>query len=298
MTQQSNEKTGPSKMAEGIALQRFAESKLPEDRRIFYDPYAVYFIDPRTLEYAKQNPLQAKALAEEYEKKMPGWSNSIRARVRYFDDRIEKAAAEGFTQLVILGAGYDTRAYRIPALKERMTIFEVDHPQTIERKISIITGIFQEMPKHVRFVPLDLEHGDLWDTLKRSGYSTSEKTLFVLEGLLMYLSRDAVAELFSGIAQNAGAGSIALFDFVPQSLVDGISDSEGGAYIRAYLSQVGELFRTGFAENELNPYLAGLGFTDVEIVPGSVYKGMIYTGVNADRPVSGLLNFAAAVVRG
>ncbi len=62
------------------------------------------------------------------------------------------------------------------------------------------------MPKHVRFVPLDLEHGDLWDTLKRSGYSTSEKTLFVLEGLLMYLSRDAVAELFSGIAQNAGAG--------------------------------------------------------------------------------------------
>ncbi len=163
MTQQSNEKTGPSKMAEGIALQRFAESKLPEDRRIFYDPYA------------KQNPLQAKALAEEYEKKMPGWSNSIRARVRYFDDRIEKAAAEGFTQLVILGAGYDTRAYRIPALKERMTIFEVDHPQTIERKISIITGIFQEMPKHVRFVPLDLEHGDLWDTLKRSGYSTSEK---------------------------------------------------------------------------------------------------------------------------
>lgn len=63
MTEQPTEKNGPSKMAEGIALQRFAESKLPEDRRIFYDPYAVYFVDPRTLEYAKKKSAPGKNLS-------------------------------------------------------------------------------------------------------------------------------------------------------------------------------------------------------------------------------------------
>ena len=288
----------PSRMAEGIALQRFAESRLSEDKRIFYDPYAVHFVDKRVLEYARDHPLEAKAMAEEYERKMPGWSNSIRARVRYFDDVVESAAAEGFGQLVILGAGYDTRAYRIDGLKNRVQVFEIDHPQTIERKTEIITRIFGELPGHIVFVPLNLEYEDLWENLKKSGYSPTAKTLFVLEGLVMYLSRDAVEELFSGIARNAKVGSSILFDFVPQSLADGTSDSEGGKNIRDYTIMVGEPLRSGFTEGEIQTFLSGLGFSDVNVVPSSLYRKMYYNnGKNAERPVSSLLYFASASIR-
>jgi len=285
----------PSKMAEGIALQRFAESKLPEDERIFYDPYAIHFIDKRTLEWAKNHPLEAKALADEYERKMPGWSNSIRARIRYFDDVIENAVKENFNQLVILGAGYDTRAYRISALKERIKIFEIDRPETIERKTGIITKIFGELPDNVTFVSLDLEHDNIWEKLEKSGYSRDLKTLFVLEGLLMYLPHDSVSSLFAEIVRNSYEGSLVLFDFIPQSLVDGTFDSEGGSNIREYAAMTGEPFRSGFSDKEVGLFLSGLGFSDVNVISSSVYGGL-YSNKSAIRHVSGLLLFASANV--
>ncbi len=187
---------GSSKMAEGIALQRLAESQLPEDIRIFCDQYATYFINRHVLEWAKEHPIEARVMAEEYERKMPGWSNSIRARIRYFDDIIQNAATDGFRQLVILGAGYDTRAYRIDSLKNGIKVFEVDNLSTIKRKKEIVKEIFGKFPSHVTFVPFDLEDGNLWEQMKTAGYSPALKTLFILEGLLMYLSYDAVFNLF------------------------------------------------------------------------------------------------------
>lgn len=96
-------KKGPSKMAEMIALHRVVESSLPEGRRICYDPYALYFIDPNTLEFARKNPQKVKEMKEHYERLFPGLGNSIRARVRYFDDFVKASLADGVEQLVILG---------------------------------------------------------------------------------------------------------------------------------------------------------------------------------------------------
>jgi methyltransferase (TIGR00027 family) len=97
---------GPSKMAELIALHRVAESALPEGQRICYDPYAVHFVDPEVIEFARKNPEKTKAMREHYERLFPGLGNSIRARVRYFDDFVKAAIGKCLEQLVILGAGY------------------------------------------------------------------------------------------------------------------------------------------------------------------------------------------------
>ena len=287
---------GPREMAEGIALQRYAESILPGDERIFFDPLAVHFIDPAKLEWARDHPAETRAMAEDLERRMPGWSNSIRARVRYFDDATERAARDGVRQMVVLGAGYDTRAYRIEAVKDAVRVFEVDRPPILARKTDIITRVLGAVPAHVTAVPLDLEDEDLWDRLARAGFSAELSTLFVLEGLVMYLPRDAVEGLLSGIARHAPAGSSVLFDCVPQSLADGTLDAEGARNILAYTVERGEPILSGFAGGEVEPFLARLGFSGVTVVSSSEYGPMYYHGKNAGRRVSSLLTFVRAEV--
>jgi len=283
-------------MAEGIALQRMAESRLPEDIRIFSDPYAVRFIDPAKLAWAAKHPEKVQAIIASLDQQTPGWNNSIRARVRYFDDVAGNAAGEGFTQMVVFGAGYDTRAYRISSVREHIRVFEIDRPGTQERKTAILKEIFGHLPNHVSFIPYEIDEGKTWADLESAGYSQEEKTLFVLEGLVMYLTRPAAEELLSGIVRHAGAGSAVLFDFIPQSLADGSSDAEGGHMIRNFTIAMGEPIRSGFATGEVVPFLAARGYTAVQVVPPSAYATMYFTGKNAGRKVSGLLSFAYAII--
>lgn len=289
---------GPSVMAEGIALQRMAESNLPEDIRIFFDPYAVRFIDPAKLAWAKEHAAELQAMVEALDEQMPGWNNSIRARVRYFDDVAGNAPGEGFTQLVIFGAGYDTRAYRIGSLKEHVRVFEVDRPETLKRKTTVLESIFGHLPGHVAFVPYEIDEGNTWAGIEAAGYSRKERTLFIIEGLVMYLPRPAVEGLLSEIARHAGAGSAVLFDFIPQSMADGSSDAEGGRMIRDFTISIGEPIRSGFVPGEIVPFLGGLGFGNVQVISSPSYAKMYYTGKNAGRKVSGLLSFAYATVAG
>lgn len=288
----------PSIIAEGIALQRMAESRLPEDIRIFFDPYAVRFIDPAKLAWAKEHPAEVQAIIEALDQQMPGWNNSIRARVRYFDDVAGNASGEGFTQVVVFGAGYDTRAYRISSLREHIRVFEVDRPETLERKTAILEAIFGHLPGHVSYIPYEIDEGNTWADLESAGFSPEKKTLFILEGLVMYLPRPAVEGLLSEIARHAGIGSAVLFDFIPQSMAEGSSDAEGGRIIRDFTISIGEPLRSGFAPGDVMPFLAGLGFGNVQVISSSSYSKMYYTGKNAGRKVSGLLSFAYATVAG
>ncbi|AKB50693.1 hypothetical protein MSBRW_1440 [Methanosarcina barkeri str. Wiesmoor] len=179
---------GPSsKTAEGIALHRLRESVRPESERIFYDPYAIYFINPKILEFIRSNPDKSKAEVERYDHFLPGTVNSIVARVRYFDDFVKKSIDEGFEQLIIMGAGYDSRAYRIEGMK-KLKVFEVDHPETQSSKIEKVRKIFTSLPDHVSYIPADLAADDLGRKLQDAGYNKSKKTLFLMEGLLYYLS--------------------------------------------------------------------------------------------------------------
>jgi len=288
---------GPSKMAEMIALHRVAESALPEGVRICYDPYAVRFVGPETLEFARKNPEKTKAMREHYERLFPGLANSIRARVRYFDDFLKASIDEGLEQLVILGAGYDTRAYRIDGLKGRVKAFEVDHPLTQVVKIDKIKEIFGALPDHVAYVSVDFEMESLGRKLMEKGYDRSKKTLFIMEGLIMYIPPQAVDDMLSFIAGNSGKGSRIIFDYYSKSLVDGTDELEAAKNIRDYVIQQGEPLQFGIDDGVVPDFLAERGFSDVRIVTGEDYKKACYSGVNKDRAVSNLLSFACASVK-
>ncbi|HOI69203.1 MAG TPA: class I SAM-dependent methyltransferase [Methanothrix sp.] len=286
----------PSKMAEMIALQRVAESTLPEGTRVCYDPYAIHFVSPEVIEFARKNPEKTKAMREHYERLFPGLGNSIRARVRYFDDFVAEAVDDGIEQLVVLGAGYDTRAYRIDGLKERVKVFEVDHPDTQEVKMEKIEKIFGALPLHVAYVPLDFEKDGLGPRLMEMGYDRSKKTLFVMEGLIMYIPPKAVDDVFSFIVNNSGKGSWVIFDYYPDFMVDGESELDVANNIRNFLIQQGEPLKFGIREGSVEAFLTERGLSRVQNVTSEDYKRAYFHGKNEGRAVCSLLSFAHAMV--
>jgi methyltransferase (TIGR00027 family) len=286
---------GPSKMAEMIALHRVVESLFPEGQRICYDPYAIYFVDPKTLEFAARNPEKVKEMKEHYESLFPGLGNSIRARVRYFDDFAKSEVDQGIEQLVILGAGYDTRAYRIKGL-ERIRVFEVDHPATQAIKQEKIKSIFGQVPKNVAYVPVDLLENHLEKMLLENGYDKSKKSLFIMEGLVMYIPAKAVDDLLSFIVRRSAKGSKIIFDYYPQSLVDGTSNLQAATNVRKYVEEQGEPLLFGIKEGEAVAFLSERGFSQIADVSSKDYHKAYFHGANKDRAVSNLLYFAHAAV--
>jgi methyltransferase (TIGR00027 family) len=298
MTKRFKELAGPgSATAMGVLLARFTESRKPEDKRICYDPYAVHFISPSMLEWASRCPEEVKAMHEQRESLLPGLSNSIVARVRFFDDFVGKMIEEGLEQLIILGAGYDSRAYRIEGLKKIRT-FEVDHPSTQILKRKKIIDILGGLPDHITYVPADLERQDLGKKLLERGYNRSKKTLFLMEGILMYIRPDTVDEIFSFISMNSGNGSKILFDYHPQSVVDGNSELEVGRNLYNHVSQLNEPFIFGIEPEDVEGFLTQRGFSKIRNVASEDYKKAYFHSINSDREVCSLFHFVHAEVNG
>lgn len=288
---------GPSQMAEGIAMQRFVESNKPEGECICNDPYAVHFINPEIIEFGIKHPEEAKIKVQAMENHLPGLSSSIIARVRYFDDMVTEAIENGLEQLVILGAGYDTRAYRIEGLGEKVKVFEVDHPNTQNFKKEKIREIFGSLPDQVTYVPIDFETQKLDQILFENGYDKSLKTLFIMEGLIMYIPPEAVDETFNFIVNNSGNGSQIIFDYYPESVVDGTTELVVGQNIRNFLIQMEEPLQFGIKKGTIEKFLSSYGFSKIKNVTSADYKKAYFNGKNKNRDVCNLLYFAQAVVK-
>jgi methyltransferase, putative, TIGR00027 family len=286
---------GPSKTAETIAMVRVSESKRPEDERICYDPLAIHFISKAVLEFAAGNPEKYKAFVAENERLVPGAGNSCAARVRYIDDAVKACLGDGLEQLVIMGAGYDTRAYRIEGLK-KVRVFELDHPATQRVKVEKIQEIFGSLPGHVTYVPADLAVDEIGRRLLDHGYDRSRKTLFIMEGLLMYLPPAIVDGILAFIAHSSGKGSVIIFDYIPQSVVDGTCETEAGKNWRKGVMAVGESFQFGIEPGMLETFLTRRGFTHVRNLTSEDYRKAYFHGKNEGRALNPLMSFARAVI--
>ncbi len=257
---------------------------LPEDERVCYDPYALRFVAPGRL----------AAVAAYSEEKFPGLRNTIVARVRYFDDVIRAAAKEGLAQLVIMGAGYDTRAYRIQELAEHVRVFEIDHPDTQQIKKEKIQEIFGRPPDHIVYVAVNFETQNFGRRLIECGYSPEKKTLFVMEGLIMYLSLPSIDAMLSFIIQNSGRGSAILFDCSAKT-GDDTSQEETRKKLGDHTAKGGEPILFALPKEGAETFLAPRGFSSVLTVKSDECRQMYFQGKNKDRNLSGL-TFTYAVV--
>ena len=288
-------KKGPSQSAEGIALIRLVELMRPEDQRICNDQYALYFVNPLIIKSIKEHPKEAEERIAEHDRRFPGLNNTTIARVRYFDDCVKAALGDGIEQLVILGAGYDTRAYRIDGAN-KIRVFEVDHPETQPVKVEKIKGIFGSLPGHVSYVAADLVADDLRQRLIGQGYDPSKRALFLMEGLVMYLPAEAVDRLLAFVVHNSGKGSSVIFDYVPESVANGTCADPAGRDFGATMAGLGEPFLFGIKEGTAEAFLARRGFSRIRDVAQEDIRKLYFHGKNAHRQVCGLIRFASGTV--
>lgn len=285
----------PRKMALQIAGLRANETHLPENERVFDDPYAEHFFPPEIREMF-QDPALVKAELVKYEEMMPGVNGAIVARIKYIDTVLERCITDGFRQLVIIGAGYDTRAYRIPGVKENLQVFEVDHPTTQTVKVATIKEIFGSLPEHVVFVPVVFGQESLAEKLTQDGYDPSLKTLFITEGLLMYIPPFAVDALLAFITGSSGPGSSMVADYFDTSVVEGTSPLREALVLRQFVETEGAGLLFGIPAGGAEAFFKDRGFAQANCVTAAACKGKYFRNDSHKRVVSAMFNFVQATI--
>jgi len=147
-----------SRTAEYMAFYRAIESSRPRGKRLFCDPFAIHVLRPslRRAVVLSRIPCLAAAVAWYADRQAPGARTSAIARTRLIDDVVLQALRDGIPQVVILGAGFDCRVYRLSDISS-VAAFEVDHPATVAAKLSRLRSLIGKLPAKVRFVEIDFD---------------------------------------------------------------------------------------------------------------------------------------------
>ena len=195
------------------------------------------------------------------EKKSPGTYWYLQARTKHIDRSMVLGLEEGMEQVVILGAGYDTRPYRFKDRLENVRVFEVDIAPTQERKLQHLEALYEKRPPHVTFVPTDFNRDCLSNVLDASGFDPSKRTLFIWEGVIYYLPEESVRSVLTTVRDHSAAGSRIVFDYI---LSDGLAGDEklyGAKEAMKLWREMGEPGLFGFddAKHALS-FLTDLGF--------------------------------------
>jgi methyltransferase (TIGR00027 family) len=265
-----------SRTAEHNALFRALESCLPEDRRLFRDPFAAAALTwPLSLvaRLAKVPGLRRGILGI-IDRRWPGVRTSLAARTRLIDDAIVRTLDEPIEQIVILGAGFDSRAYRLPGLGRR-PVFEVDHPDTQVAKRAALARVLADVPGNVRFVATDFTRSDLEARMRAAGYRESVRTLVLWEGVTNYLTEDAV-DATLGWCTRAAPGSLVLFTYVHRDVLTRPHVFAGIDQLFAALERAGERFTFGLEPDELPGFLARRGLRLESDVGCAEYRERYY----------------------
>lgn len=250
----------PSFTAETMALQRAFESRRPPGRRLFEDPYAEAFLRPALRALATASGVAflrhvATGLYDAIGGRGPRPSAIVRTKV--IDDVVEGAARQR-DQVVLLGAGYDTRAHRLSSLAGH-DVFEVDHPTTQATKRATVAAL--GLPtEHVVYVPVDFEQDDLMGCLLRAGFDPERPAIFLWEGVTQYLTVEAVDATLSVIATLGKHGGVLIVTYVDAGALSMPSPfPEARRWVRA-VARAGEPWIFGLRPRHAERFFAERGF--------------------------------------
>jgi methyltransferase (TIGR00027 family) len=236
----------------GAAGHRAAHQVL-ERGFIFADPLAVRILgaDAEAVIHDAQNDPSRQALRR-----------FIAIRSRFAEDALAATVAQGVRQLVVLGAGLDTYAYR-GALRDKLRIFEVDHPATQAWKRERLAMAAIPIPEGLKFAPVDFERESLAGGLAAAGFDSTQQTFFTWLGVVPYLAEQVVIATL-GFVSDLSGGAHVVFDYAnPPASMSGTARTTYEA-LAARVAAAGEVFRCFFETDSLCARLRSLGFREIE----------------------------------
>ncbi|MEU5199350.1 MULTISPECIES: SAM-dependent methyltransferase [Streptomyces] len=266
------------------------EQHLPESQRVLSDELAVQFLPPglRLVTGACRWRAVHDLLAGATDKKALGLWASVLSRKRYADDKVSEAVKAGIEQFVFLGAGLDTRAYRlVPSAGARA--FEIDLPANIAHKRRRLEAVFGRVPDHVVLVPVDFQTDDLADVLHARGLDQGIPTMFVWEAVTQYLTEDGVRRTLAFLAK-ATLGSRLIFTYVRKDFLDGI-DFYGAERAHQDFVVKHAVWHFGLGPDDVRSLLQEYGWAEREQVSSQEYLARYIRPTGRDLPVSEIERF-------
>jgi methyltransferase (TIGR00027 family) len=249
--------TKTSRTAEWMCLCR-AISSLEKDRCYRSDDRVALFLLPGFLRLLIHIPFVGRLLLRGFAAK--GIYEYVIARTKYIDAVFRQVLSDQFSQILIFGSGFDTRALRFQEDGRQTKIFELDAPATQEAKIGQYRKRHLSIPSNVVFVPIDFDRESLTLKLDQVGFKRDERSLFILEGVLMYLQPQSVDQTFRKIQELAGAGSEIVFDYVYASVLRHEDTHYGEKGMAESMVKVGEQWHFGIERGEIAHFLSRYGF--------------------------------------
>ena len=221
----SKNKSGQT--AFGASMARLIEQYQPENTRLFNDSMVKHFLPVYIVVMMKFKYFR-NLMVHMYDDKIKGIFGGFVCRTKYIDEKIkENINTIGCTieQVLILGSGMDTRAYRINELTDKKT-FEIDleHIQMFKKRK--IKKCFGNIPENVVFIAIDFNKDDLYQTLLKSGFDFTKRTFLIWEGVTQYLEKEAVEKIFE-FTSNLASDSILVFTYILENVINRKSDIPG-----------------------------------------------------------------------
>mgnify|MGYP001218093296 FL=1 len=256
--------------AQGVAKQRLIETIAGPEKSVINDPYADKFVIGSGVIKLMGHRLNVWLTS----KLAPGFHEHLISRTRFIDDLIEKSAKEGIEQYVILGAGYDSRANRLnlpPSLK----IFEVDQPEVSDIKLSKLPKDLPNL-ENITYVNVDFSYQSLSEQLLTAGFDQTKSTIFTLEGVSQYITKEAVSSTIQELSLiTKDARSIFFMSYVDELLKKDPAACFGKGYpnpskkanlIQTLSAKVGEPWISFYRDEEVESILAENGYAIKENV--------------------------------
>jgi methyltransferase (TIGR00027 family) len=229
------------------------EMSLPDHKRIITDRFAPFYAGKVGMDMVKAmhviNPSVRKGIV---------------LRARYFDDYAVQCIDDGYSQVVLLGAGYDSRYLRLSEFCN-INVFELDLLSTQTIKKALTRRLLGGLPPNVRYVTIDFSKDNIIETLIKAGFQSHRRTLFIWEGVTLFLNQDIIAKTLGRLAE-LGPHHRVVFDFIPQELVDDETDYLGNRRLLNLCASIKEPLTFGSRPEIMEGLLSHLGFGQIKIV--------------------------------
>ena len=261
-----------SRTAQYMALFRAIETVQPPHKRLFADPYAAIFLDDWLKRAIRLStlPLLGRLIPKIIQSKGPGALSSGIARTKYIDDLLYQTIRDGAKQVIILGAGFDTRALRLGFL-DSVPVIEIDHPDTAKFKIGKLKEALGQLPQNVSYFQTDFNKESLEELANAHRLNCNIPTTIIWEGVTNYLTEQAVDKTLEFVKKLA-VGSYIIFTYIDKLVLDHPESFIGAEKVFENLKKNEECWTLGFKPEELSGYLARFHLVLLEDLGAAEYR--------------------------